>query len=192
MSNLNLNKKKWSLILAISLFVILGAGLGMVWSQKVQEQGQLKDKLSLTQSRLNEGAGVLPQLSSQKETLQNSLTQISSQIITAKAGLFEEIETIEVDQRLFTIAETSGVGITGVTSSAPTKKNLEGTPCYALQSNLLIEGNLDSVLDFLRNWTEEFPTGVVESIRITTLAAGEEISSASASITLLIYTYSGD
>jgi len=211
MGNVKLSKKKW-LFLGISIFVILGAGLGMVWSQQVQEQRQLKQELSLAQLRLNKSKDV-QQPSPQQEALQNSLTQIRSQLTTAKASLSQLIEIIEVDETLFGIAETSGVEIIDITSSAPTDMNLEGIPCSALQSSLQIKGDVSNILDFIRKWTEKFHTGVVVSVQITTQAEGSgptltpaptmptptpiptptpSPSPASATITLLIYTYSGD
>ncbi len=207
MGNVKLSKKKW-LYLGISIFVILGAGLGMVWSQQVQEQRQLKQELSLAQLQLNKSKDV-QQPSPQQEALQNSLTQINSQLTTAKASLFQLIETIEVDETLFGIAETSGVEIIEITSSAPTDMKLEGIPCSARHSSLQIEGDVNNILDFIRKWTEKFPTGVVVSVTITTQAEGAgptltpaptiptptptpSPSPTSATITLLIYTYSGD
>ena len=204
---MKLSKKKW-LFLGISLFVILGAGMGMVWTQRVQEQRQLKQELSLAQLRLSKSADV-QQLSSQHDALQNRLTQIPLQITKSKASLSQSLETIETDETLFGIAETSGVEITQITSSPPTDIKLQSIPCSALRQSLQIEGEEGKILDFIRLWTEKFPTGVVVSVQITTQSEGAGPTPTpdpamptptpapssppmSASIELLMYSYSGN
>ena len=204
---LKLSKKVW-LFLAVGIFAILGVSLGMVQFQHVNEQSQLMQELPLVQLQLQNSIDVSQQLSSQREDLENRLTETNSQLTTAKAGLFQLIETIEVSDILFDIAETSGVEIISITSSAPTDMELEGIPCSALKSSVQIEGSVTNLIDFILKWTEEFHTGVVVSVRITPPGANaegeeqtegegeetveEEQTQGTASIELLIYTYRGD
>jgi len=161
-----LSKKIW-LFLAIAIFAIVVTSLGMVQSQQAKEQSQLKQELSLAQLQLGKSKDLSQQLSSQREDLENRLTQAESQLTTAKAGLFQLIETIEVSDTLFDIAEASGVEIIQITSSAPTDMELEGIACSALKSSVQIEGDVTSLIDFVLKWTETFRTGVVVSVRIS-------------------------
>jgi len=161
-----LSKKIW-LCLAIGILTIVGVSLGMVQSQQVQEENQLKQELYLSQLQLEKSKDVSQQLSSQREDLENRLTQDKSQLTTAKAGLFQLIETIEVSDTLFDIAEASGVEIIQITSSAPTDMELDGVACSALKSSVQIEGDVTSLIDFVLKWTETFRTGVVVSVRIS-------------------------
>lgn len=191
MGNVKLSKKT-GLFLGISIFVILGAVLGMVWTQRVQEQRQLKQELSLAQLRLKKSEDIR-QPSPQQEALQNRLTQIRSQLTTTKSSLSQLIETIEVNETLYDLAETSGVKIIQITSSPPTDMKLNGIPCSALRQSLQIEGDMGNILYFIRIWTEKFHTGVVVSTQITNQAEGAEPTTpTSANIELLIYSYSGD
>lgn len=188
---MKLSKKKW-LFLGIGIFVILGAGLGMLWTQRVQEQRQLKQELSLAQLRLKKSEDVR-QPSPQQVALQDRLTQLGSQLTVTKSSLSQLIETIEVNETLFDIAETSGVEITQINSAVLTDIKLDKIPCSALRSNLQIEGDTGNILDFIYKWTEKFPTGVVVSVQITDQSEGAEPTiSTSANIELLIYSYSGD
>ena len=171
-----LSKKIW-LFLAIAIFAIVVTSLGMVQSQQAKEQSQLKQELSLSQLQLGKSKDLSQQLSSQREDLENRLTQAESQLTTAKAGLFQLIETIEVSDTLFDIAEASGVEVIQITSSAPTDMELDGIACSALKSSVQIEGDVTSLIDFVLKWTETFRTGVVVSVRISppgVKGAGEE------------------
>ncbi len=203
--------KKILLFLGIAIFAILGVSLGMVQSQQARERNQLEQDLSLAQLRLNKGKDASQELFSQREDLENRLTQARSQLTTAKVGLFQLIETVEVNATLFEIAETCGVEIIEITSSAPADKELEGIPCSALTLRVRIEGRVINLLDFVRKWTETFHTGEVVSVGITPVSSAEEqveeetieeeetgeeqaeeVKQSSANIELLIYTYRGN
>ena len=205
--------KKILLFLGIAIFAILGVSLGMVQSQQAQERNQLEQDLSLAQLRLNKGKDASQELFSQREDLENRLTQARSQLTTAKAGLFQLIKTIEVNATLFEIAETCGVEIIEITSSAPADKELEGIPCSALTLRVRIEGRVINLLDFVRKCSETFHTGEVVSVGITPVSSAEGEGQAeeetigeeetgeeqaekekqpSTNIELLIYTYRGD
>ena len=159
--------KKILLCLAIGILTIVGVSLGMVQYQQVQEENQLKQELYLSQLQLKKSKDVSQQLSSQQEDLENRVTQAKSQLTTAKAGLVQLIETIEVSDTLFDIAENCGVEIIQITSSAPTDMELEGVACSALRSSVQVEGDVTSLIDFVLKWTETFRTGVVVSVRIS-------------------------
>lgn len=207
MKALRLNKKRL-LFLVIAIFAILSVSLGMIQSQQSQERGQLEQDLSLAQLRLNKIKNASQPLSSWQEELENRLVQARSQLTTVKTGLFQLIETIEVDDTLFDIAEACGVEIIGIASSAPADKELEGIPCSVLPLTVQIEGDITNLMDFVLKWTGEFHTGVVVSVGISPSggsgdeeeqteeeATGEEAveaEQASANLNLLIYTYRGD
>ncbi len=206
MGDMKLTKKKW-LFLGIGIFVLVSAGLGRVWAQRVQEQEQLKQELSLAQLRLTKSAD-MQQLSSRQEELQTRLIQLPLQVTSAKASLSQSLETIEVDETLFGIAEISGVQLRIISSSPPTDIKLDGIPYSVLHQSLQIEGSEGNILDFIRKCTEKFPTGMATSVQIakgaeptptpiqeSTVPIPAPTSSPlrkSSTIEILIYTYAGE
>lgn len=201
---MKLNKKSL-LFLAIAIFAILGISLGMVQSRQSQERDQLEQDISLAQSRLNKIKNAAESLSSRHKDMENRLVQAMTPLTTVKTGLVQLIETIEVDDALFDIAETCGVEIMGIASPGPADKKLKGVPCSVLPLRVQIEGDVTDLIDFVLKWTEEFHTGVVVSVGINVPRPPEEAGAVegaeevvveeqkpSASINLLIYTYRGD
>ena len=203
------------IFVAGGIFVILAASLGMAYIQQEQEQKQLPQQLSLAQASLTK---YLPEeLSARQRELESRLAQTESQLRAAKNSLRQSIESIEATDTLFEIAETCDVEITEVNSPGVTTKVLEGFTYSQLSLTVTVEGDVLNLIDFIYEWTHEYPTGVVKSVEITvpemTEEKGEtgeepqveegetveepqveeeEPEKPSANIELSIYTYEGD
>jgi hypothetical protein len=158
-------KKKW-LLLGIGLFLCLGAGLGWLWSEEARGQQQVKEELFLAQMRIFQPQVEIQRLAVRQQELKNMLPPIESRNSATRDGFFQSLETIEFDEDLFDIQNNSKVKILEIIASPPNNTNLEGIPCKTLQSSVQVQGNQSQILDFIRQWTEKFPTGVVEAVYI--------------------------
>ena len=160
------------IFVAGGIFVILAASLGMAYIQQEQEQKQLPQQLSLAQASLTK---YLPEeLSARQRELESRLAQTESQLRAAKNSLRQSIESIEATDTLFEIAETCDVEITEVNSPGVTTKVLEGFTYSQLSLTVTVEGDVLNLIDFIYEWTHEYPTGVVKSVGITVPEVTEE------------------
>ena len=195
---LKLSKKAW-IVLAIGIFIIAFASLNMAYSQQGQEQIRINQELSLAQLRL---ARFSPEeLSSQQQKLENRLAHTEWKLEVAKASLRQLIESIEVTDTLFEVAETSGVEIIEINSPGLTSEELEGVAYSILALTAKVEGNVPNLINFILELNRKFPTGVLESVEIVVPGViegetgGEEIeepAKPSAKLELFIHTYEGD
>jgi hypothetical protein len=172
------------IFLTSGILVILVASLAVAYFNQTAEQHRLNDELALAQVRLNEYPAQLQQISSQRQELESRLAEAESQLQAAEVSLDQSTESIAARDTLLVIARGCNVEVTEFSSERPGSETLEGVPFSALHLTVTVAGDVLSLIDFVYYWTEEYPTGMVESVEI-----GEEISSAT--IELLIYSYEG-
>ena len=192
--------KRMLIVLAVGAFIIVFAVLGMTCSQRVNEQDELNEQLSLAQLRLK---GVQPeQLSSQQAELEGQLSQATSQFEAVKDILSQPIGSITISSILFEIAEAHGLEVTEVTSPGPDSESLEGVTCSVISLTAKVEGDVHNLVSFVAKLNSHFTTGVVKSVEINipeTTDEGEgegeeeeqEKEKASADIQLVVYTHQG-
>jgi len=188
---MKLGKTSW-LILAIGIFVVALASLGIAYGGQIKGQDQLNQELSQTQLIL---AKYSPEeLSFQQRELENQLAQLESENIDIKARLSQSIESIKVADALFKVAEANDVEITEANLESPTNIGMEGITFRALPIMLTVEGEVPDLILFAFGLNQEFPSGVVKSLKISIpeVTEGEETEKPSANIQLFIYTYEGD
>lgn len=189
------------IFLASGIFVVLVAGLFMAYSQQSQEQSQLHQELYL--ARLTIAKYSPGKLSLQQRELESQLTHTESQLRAVKANLRQSIESIEVTDTLFEVAETSEVEIIEIGSPGLTSKELEGITHSVLSLRAKVEGDVPNLIDFILELSRKFPSSMVESVEIDVPevteeeaeTGGEEIeepAKPSAVLKLSIYTYEGD
>ena len=187
--------KKARIILAGGIFIVLMASLFMVYSQQGQERSRLSDELSLVQLALTRFSP--EKLSSQQKVLESRLTRTESELGTAKDKLRQSIESIEVTDTLFEVAETHSVEIIGIESPGVTSEELEGVSLSILPLTVVVEGDVSHLNDFILELGEKFPTSVDGSVEILFPPSAEGmaetgVEETTASIELRIYTYEGD
>ena len=182
---LGISRTGW-IILAVGITIIAFANLGVARFQQVQERNQLNEKLSLAKQKLSEFQ--LEQIYSQQEELEKQLDQTMSQFQTAKTILSQPIGSISTSGKLFDIAETCGIEVTEINSSSPASGNLEGIVCSILPFNVVVEGDVPNLIDFIIKLNGDFKTGVVTSVdmRVSENTGGEK---SLANIRLLLYTH---
>ena len=111
---MNLSKTSWS-ILITGIFIVSVGSLGFTHSQQLQEQEQQGDVLTIAEKRVSQLQ--TKDLSIQQEELEEQLSQVRSELESAKEAMRLSIESIEETDALFQIAEICSVNITDIGSS---------------------------------------------------------------------------
>ncbi len=181
--------------LAGGILAVLLISLFMAYSQQGQEQDQLSQELSAVQLLLakQSAQSSLQKLSSQQRELESQLAQVELQVDTAKTNLRQSIESIEVTDTLFEIAETSAVeiieissvDIVEVSSEVVTGEDIREIVFTTLLLKAKVGGDIPNLLVFFSELSERFPTSVDDLIDIN-------VEEQSATFTLRIHTYEGD
>ena len=194
-----LSKTSW-MLLASGVFIIAFASMGMAYLNQSGQQTQLNQELSQAQLIIKKSS--TSELVPRKEELESRLAQAKSRLKEIKSNLSHTEENIEACDSLFDIAETCEVEITSISSSPPLNNARLNEATYStLQLTVKLNGDIPDLINFILNWTQEHPTGVVESVRMgipSTDSEGdeeideeeEEAKQPSANIKLVIYTLS--
>ena len=145
--------------------------------------------------------------------LEKRLTETISRLASLKNDLSPLVQSIEVSDSLFDIAETCGVEVTSVRSSLPSNEKLNGARYSALSLTVTLEGDVPNMLRFVRDWTKEYHTGVVKSVNVKATGISDEMvgeaieeeedsiedeipgaesEKPTADVQFIIYTYQGD
>jgi len=115
---MKLGKTAW-LILIIGVFVIAIGSVYWLYLQQGREQAELNAQLSATQATLPKLAVQRTNLESTLTELEDRLEQATSRLETAKVAFPNAVESIEVDELLFGIADDWGLEIISLTASEP-------------------------------------------------------------------------
>jgi len=192
---MKLGKTAW-IFLAAGIFVILSASLGMAYSKQTEERSRLYPELASVQLLLaKQLAKYSPEEFSYQQTeLESQLARTESQLEDIKARLHHPIESIEVTETLFEVAETYEVEIINVSAENVTSRELDVVTFSVLSLTVKIEGDVPNLIDFVLEMSRKFHTGEVKSVAIVVpeVTGGEEEEKPSANIVLSIHTYEGD
>ena len=191
--------------LAIGILVVLAVSLLMAYFQEGQEQDRLSQELSAVQLLLAKQWVKFSseEFPSQQSELENQLALAESQINSAKANLHQSLESIEITDAFFEIAEANEVEIVEignveiVETSPPgwTEEDTDEVSFSAMSLTVTIEGDVPNLVDFISELSERFPTSVYEltEIAIPEVAVEEEeVEQPSAKLKLYIHTYEGN
>ena len=194
------SKTTW-IFLAVGIFIIALASLGMIYSQQGNEQSRLSEDLALAQLRLKKYPAQQLELASQQEELESRLAKAEAELRTAKTSLRQSTESIEASDALFELAEDCHVEVTEISSPGVAAVQMEEVTLSALSLMVTVGGDVLNLIDFIYQWTHAYPTGVVKSVVISVPEPAEEEEAAaaeieeqmpSATINMLIYTYEGN
>ncbi len=213
---MKLGKIAW-LILGIGIIIIALGSLYMLYRGQLAEQERLNDALSLAQATVPKLAVDRTNLESTLTELQDKLAQATSRLKTAKAAFpTSSVESIEVDELLFQIADAWDLDITSLTAEEPSVQIVEvevedidvADVTYSVTSfTVAVKGEVTDILDFINTIVthEDFITATVEVVNITvpeplteeekadlTEEEIEEKEKPSATIQLVIYSYRGE
>lgn len=215
---MRLSRTAW-LILVIGVFVIAFAGLYMIYLREQQAQEPLNEALAVAQT-------VLPKLTTEATNLENALTEMEDRLAQAKSHLqtakaifpTRRVESIEVDEVLFGIADNWDIKITNLTATEPGDQivpveveiediEVEDIDFTVTTFTVQVKGAVADILDFIHTIVnhQDFDSATVELVNIVvpeplTLTekegkTEEEIEEAeipSATLTLTIYNYQGE
>ncbi|MFC1942094.1 hypothetical protein ACFLWU_02630 [Chloroflexota bacterium] len=185
---LKLSKTSW-IILLIGIFFVAFAGLGLTRSQQFQEQGQLDEELGIAENRLS--AFQVKDLGQKHDELRGRLDENLAQLTVVKDSLRQSVESVDVTDEFFKIAQYCGVEVASISSSNIKSDELEDVLCSAITLSALVEGDVPNLINFIIKLNKDYTTGVVESTRIAISEnASESISSAS--IQMEVYSFEGD
>ena len=215
---MRLSRTAW-LILVIGVFVIAFVGLYMIYLREQRAQEPLNEALSVAQT-------VLPKLTTETTNLENALAEMEDRLDEAKSHLqtakatfpTRRVESIEVDEVLFGIADSWDLEITNLTATEPGDKavpveveaediEVENIDFTVTTFTVQVEGEVVDILDFIHSVATHtnFTAATIElvtmevPIPLTDIEkeelTDEEIEQAekpSATLTLTIYNYQGD
>jgi hypothetical protein len=188
MKKLKLTKTSW-LILSAGIFIVVAASLGLSHSKQIKEQGQLDEELSVAQTRLDKLQ--VKQLREQQEELQSRLDESIIQFVAAKDSLRRSIESANLTDDFFAIAQSCSVIVDSITSSGTKEEKLGGITCSAATLNAAVSGEVSDLISFVVKLNDYFTTGVVKSAQISIPEAGNE-NKPSANIMMVVRAYEGD
>ena len=214
---MKLGKTAW-IILVTGIFIIATGSLYWLYLQERPKQEELNAQLSAVQAQLPNLAEQRASLESTLTELEDNLAQATSQLKTAKAAFPALVESIEVDELLFGIADDWGLEITSLTASEPSDlevevevemEDIEVEDVTYLLTYFTVEvkGEVADILNFIHTIVNhrDFDTATVELVNIVipdpiSEQEKEELSEEeieerekpSATINLVIYSYKGE
>ena len=174
--------RKTLLIITAGVLIIALAGVGVVYSQQVDEQTQLNEQLASAQSRLR---GIqLEQLSAKQTELEKQVSQATAQLEAVKAPFSELEGSTTAISTFLKVAEANGLEVTEIKSPGPAEDKLEELACWVVPLTAKVKGDTPNLVSFLLELNSSLMTGVIKSV-----TTGEN---ATAEIELVVYTYRGD
>jgi len=175
--------------------LIAFSSVGAARAQRIEEQDQLREELSVAELRLSKLS--TQELSDQQAKLTEELRQATAQFEDVKAEFTQLTDSINASDRLFEIAQTCDVEITEVTSSSLTIERLEEIDYYALPITIRVEGQVAALINFINELSNSLGVGSVKSAAISApysdAPGGEQQQpeAPTANIHLVIYIYEG-
>jgi hypothetical protein len=190
---MRLSKTAW-FILGIGVFIIALIMLLVFNSQQAGEQERLEEDLSTYEA-------LLPQLTSEREALENQLASLASQLDEAtsslnysKAKFPDEVESIEYDEELFMSAQDCNLEILSLTASEPRERLEEDIITYTVTNfEIEVRGKVADMLTFVDIITTGgyFNSATVEMVNME-IPEPDEDEEPTATIELAIYSYEGE
>jgi hypothetical protein len=188
MKYFKLSKTSW-LILAVGVFIVALAFLGITRSQQAQEQGRLEDELEMSQMSLANMQ--ISDLQAELAALEQTAAQEQAELALAANALDETVVSVDVTDEFFSIASASGVIVINF-SSSPISPNLyEGLGLSATSISAALEGALPNLIDFIEALHRGFTTGQIKMAQID-IPPSSSNETPSASIQMTIYSYEED
>ncbi|MFC1908785.1 hypothetical protein ACFLXD_02830 [Chloroflexota bacterium] len=187
---MKLSRTSW-LILITGIFVVSVGSLGFTHSQQLKEQDQQSDVLTIAEKRLSQLQ--TKDLSIQQEEMEEQLSQVRSELKSAKEAMRLSIESIEETDALFQIAETCSVNITDIGSSGIGDDKVLDISLSNISLTVRAEGDLPNLIDFVIKVNTDFTTGYIKSADINIPATtDEELVLPLVYIQIIVYSYQGD
>ena len=187
MKGLKLSKTS-ILALASGVFLVGLLSLGITRFNQVSEQDDLNEEVSVSKMML--GSMDLTSQQLQLTELQEQYAEISSQIEDAKSRLVQSVISVDVTDKIYTIAEYYDVIINNITTTKNQTEVYAGIGCLSININAAISGEMTNVIDFIAGLNDNFDTGFVRSTHLT-ISDNTTESGTSANVMMVVYTLTG-
>jgi hypothetical protein len=187
-----LSKTSW-LILAVGLFVVVAAGLGVTHSQQAQEQGRLDDELEIAQKSLE--SLKIADLQLQLNELLQAADEAQLQLDEVQRQLDQTVVSVDITEEFFSIASKCGVTVTNLATSPIIPNIYEGIGLSTTSLNAVVEGELAALIYFVESLNSDFTTGRIKSTQIDIPpSTSNETSTKTTTINIqmIIYSYEGN
>jgi hypothetical protein len=182
-----LSKASW-IILAVGLFIVVMAGLGITRSQQAKEQGRLDDELAVSQQLL--ASLDIADLQADLEELEQAAEEGQTQLDEARALLDQSVVSVDVTDEFFDIASACGVLVVNLSTTPIVPNIYDGIGLSMTTLDASVEGEVPALIDFVERLHADFTTGLVTSTQIDVPTAPSE-EGPSATVQILIYSYEG-
>jgi len=189
LKKIKLTKIAW-LILAAGVVVVAFSSLGLAYFQQVDAKEQLDEEIEIANRKLN--SLQLQELRSRQQELEQQLSDVISQLETAKTDLTSSIENIAATNTVFETSTDSDVEVDEYESTGFNLGNLAGVTCSILPFSATVSGNVTEIIDFVINLNANFATGTVQLVDISTSCNMTAEYNTRATIKQSIYVYQGD
>ncbi len=187
MKRIKMSKTGW-LLLAAGVFIVALAVLGVAFSRQNRSQTALNQELDLTQSRYARLDN--DELQAEYDALLARLETERERMSDAEAKMHRNIESANITDEFFLIADDCGVRVVGVTTTPFARKTVEDIDGFTITLSGLVTGELDELIDFVISLNEGYPTGYVASARVV-LPEPPEDDPPTVSVELVLYSYEG-
>jgi hypothetical protein len=170
MKNLKLGKAS-QLMLSAGVFIIILSGLGITYSKQMQEKGQLDEQLYMSRARLEKLT--VSELEEQLAVLRAKVNAGGPQISGARETMNQNIDSVEVTDLFFAIAEESNVTVNGLSTSVIMERPVGAINCSTITLSATVTGEVPDLVQFVINLNEGYVSGYAGSAQIIMSRAGD-------------------
>lgn len=186
MKFVKLSKTSW-LILSAGVFIVVLGSLGITRTQQLQEKSKLDEDLHNSTQVLEKLQAT--DLRQQLDDLQQKVEEEEVLLDEATERLNQTVVSVDVSDELFAIAEYCGVTIMNL-STTPIRPNLYGGIGLDMTSmNVVVDGDLPDLVDFVVSLNNDYTTGLVKSFQISIPESDSNDVSPSVTVQIVIYSY---
>jgi len=181
---MKISKASW-MILAIGVFIIVLAGLGIARSGQLKEQAQVNQDLSMASARL--GNIQVTQLQTQFDELQEQLSETQDQSDEAKDRLKQKIVSVDITDKFYEIANFYNVTVDDISTTPVAQQPYAGINCDTISLDANASGGHDDIVNFITGLNDNFTTGFVRTIQLS----NSDNESSQVNVQMVVYSYKG-
>jgi len=171
-------------ILTIGILAILLVGPGVNYTRQKTEQSELTANIAQAQQDF---IRYTTQYSDQKKDLEARLSKVNPRLVALQDEFESPTESIEISTDLFEAADSASVTITGLSSSTPASKEINGIGFRVFSLGITAEGEVVALLNFMANLGSRFPNSSINSASISVSQGMGSLN-----LSLKIYAYEGE
>jgi Tfp pilus assembly protein PilO len=159
---MKLTKTSWIFLIA-GVLIIAAVGLGMTRSQQADQKQQFEQQLLQAKKKL--ALIKTDDLVAQKDQLTVQIAVYNSQLNSAEAKLYSSEDSISATGDILSTAADCGVDIVTIGESEQSSESLAKTQFNAIPLNIQVQGDFDTIRDFVLALTKTFPTSAAKVVQ---------------------------